>query len=554
MKPHYYLFVWLGCLFAIPTNGQIRIFRATQPSITVFHPIVINLQNQPDVDLRPIINNRGISIRNQGGRGTCSVHALTFLLEYMYNHCLGINQPDLSEEYLNYVSDKVINQVGDGGFYSDLDKGYQQWGIVPEALATYQSTAVSAIAQSVLNEGKLWSRFAADFVKPWNSSQGASQTQLDKAIQYLDKGIPVAFGGWWAKPGSRNTFAVLGVDLLEVPPTSQKDYKDGKNPMGIMEDGHSVVLVGYKKSASFPGGGYFIFRNSWGTGYGDNGYGFMSFSYVATYANDLMAYVFSPTVASAIGVQAVVAGGSKLDVVVAATDGKVRVGSWNAALNGGHWNAWTPLLGYATKSGTPVSALARDANKLDVFAADASGRVYTAAWDKNVSYAHWRGWWPVQNFKTAPGGHISSVARSSTRLDIFAVGTDGGIYTAAWDANVQNGQWRGYWRIGNLTVNATTPSITAVARDPNKLDVFAIGADNSIFTAAWDAAVQNGEWRGWWSIQNGKALSKGIAAVARDANKLDVCVVGLDQHIWTAAWDASVANGQWRGWWKVDPQ
>ena len=37
---------------------------------------------------------------------------------------------------------------------------------------------------------------------------------------------------------------------------------------------HAVLIVGYKDDPSVPTGGYFIFKNSWGTGYGNSGYGY----------------------------------------------------------------------------------------------------------------------------------------------------------------------------------------------------------------------------------------------------------------------------------------
>ena len=61
-----------------------------------------------------------------------------------------------------------------------------------------------------------------------------------------------------------------------------------------MFDGHSIDLVGFKESKEFPGGGYFIFRNSWGTSFGDKGYGFVSFQYLRTYANDAIAISSHP--------------------------------------------------------------------------------------------------------------------------------------------------------------------------------------------------------------------------------------------------------------------
>jgi C1A family cysteine protease len=61
-------------------------------------------------------------------------------------------------------------------------------------------------------------------------------------------------------------------------------------PASGVFDGHSVALVGYKESTHFPGGGYFIFRNSYGEGFGAKGYGFMSYEYAKKYVNDAVAY------------------------------------------------------------------------------------------------------------------------------------------------------------------------------------------------------------------------------------------------------------------------
>ncbi|MBI3502177.1 MAG: protease inhibitor I42 family protein [Bacteroidetes bacterium] len=40
---------------------------------------------------------------------------------------------------------------------------------------------------------------------------------------------------------------------------------------------HAVIIVGYKDDNSVPGGGYWIVRNSWGSGFGLNGYFYMSY-------------------------------------------------------------------------------------------------------------------------------------------------------------------------------------------------------------------------------------------------------------------------------------
>lgn len=60
-------------------------------------------------DLRPQIRDLGIPIRNQGGRGTCSVHAITFVLEYVYTRHKNLAYRNLSEEY-GYVSFNYIRK------------------------------------------------------------------------------------------------------------------------------------------------------------------------------------------------------------------------------------------------------------------------------------------------------------------------------------------------------------------------------------------------------------------------------------------------------------
>jgi C1A family cysteine protease len=92
----------------------------------------------------------------------------------------------------------------------------------------------------------------------------------------------VATGIWWLN--HFETVVVNQVPLLkEYPRSANKNSDATKNPMF---DGHSIDLVGYHEGSEFPGGGYFIFRNSFGPRFGHGGYGFVSFDYIRKYAND----------------------------------------------------------------------------------------------------------------------------------------------------------------------------------------------------------------------------------------------------------------------------
>ena len=241
----------------------------------------------------------------------------------------------------------------------------------------------------------------------------------------------------------------------------------------------------------------------------------------------------------------------KLDIFLVSADGGVYTAAWDQHVAQGKWRGWWRIGNLTAQPGSPVAAVARDPDKLDIFVAGANGRTYTAAWDQHVANGEWRGWWNILTGRIPSGGTISAVSRAPDKLDIFLVSTDGRVYTAAWDQRVASGNWRGWWRIRNRRAIPGAP-VAAVARDPNKLDVFVAGADGRTYTAAWDQNVANGSWRGWWNILRGSITpGSAVAAVSRHPRKLDIFIVSTDGRIYTTACDQNVAAGNWRGWWRI---
>ena len=121
---------------------------------------------------------------------------------------------------------------------------------------------------------------ATETIKSFDRRRGADQAQLEAVLGAIDAGRPVAWYGWWPTGETATTTEILGVDAMEVPPPDRKGSH--------LVDGHAVVLVGYGRHAAFPGGGYLIVRSGWAaSGWGDDGDGYMPFTFLRAYATEL---------------------------------------------------------------------------------------------------------------------------------------------------------------------------------------------------------------------------------------------------------------------------
>jgi C1A family cysteine protease len=218
-------------------------------------------------DLRPMFQKWGLPLRSQGGRGTCSVFALTGALEY----ALASRQQTgtvLSVEFLNWASNRATTNSGDGGFFSDLWSGYENYGICPEASLPYSKSYDAKLTpnEATLEQAKkiAEANLQLHWIKPWNAATGLTEEQFLLIKRTLARGWPVCGGFRWPK------HEVWQNDILQMAPASD------------VFDGHSVLLVGFKDDATQPGGGVFLIRNS-GGGAQD---GALPYEYARTYMND----------------------------------------------------------------------------------------------------------------------------------------------------------------------------------------------------------------------------------------------------------------------------
>ena len=219
------------------------------------------------VDLRPLFDQWNLTRSLQKSRPTCSVFTVAGALEFAVAKRQG-HAPRLSVEFLNWAANKTCGDDADGGFFSDLWKGFSEYGICTAEDLPYQAAldpsstpppAAMADAKTHLGLG-----LRLNWIKEWNVNTGLTDAHLQGIKRTLAEGWPVCSGSRWPKAEK------WVEDVLQMCPAD------------AVRDGHSVLLVGYREDGAQPGGGVFIFRNSAGSGRD----GFMPYAYAQAYMND----------------------------------------------------------------------------------------------------------------------------------------------------------------------------------------------------------------------------------------------------------------------------
>lgn len=226
--------------------------------------------------------NDAIPIRHQGERNTCVAFSVLRCVEYC-RHGNNEGTPfDLSEQYLYWHMKAVDGHPGRSG--STITAGLQQisgLGSCLEASCPYEATAADEEekgtepqpAEDLRNEA---SGHRLDLS---NCIERVAPKDVEGLKVLLANKIPIAFGMAVFKSVMESD-PVKNDGLLHLPPTTEED--DGA---------HAVMLVGYGVDDAVPGGGYFVFDNSWGTQWAHNnkafgaGRGIVPFAYVSLHGN-----------------------------------------------------------------------------------------------------------------------------------------------------------------------------------------------------------------------------------------------------------------------------
>lgn len=221
------------------------------------------------VDLRAWFS----AIENQGSLGSCTAHAGVGLLEYYERRAYG-KHIDASRLFLYKTTRNLLKWSGDTGAYlRSTMEALVLFGVPPESYWPYDVTKFDDEPTAFLYT--LGSNYQALKYYRLDPSGTAKATLLTQIKTNLAAGLPAFFG--FTVYGSYTQANVANQGSIPYPTGADR-----------VVGGHAVVVAGYDDSrvirnsnpGAVPTTGALLIRNSWGSGWGQGGYGWLPYEYV----------------------------------------------------------------------------------------------------------------------------------------------------------------------------------------------------------------------------------------------------------------------------------
>jgi C1A family cysteine protease len=230
----------------------------------------------PSVDLRSWCS----SIEDQGPLGSCTAQAGVGLIEYYERKAFGIHI-DASRLFLYKATRNLLGWTGDTGAFIRSTMGAMVlFGVPPEKYWPYTTKKPTPVAPPTIHFDMEPPAFCYAFAQNYQTINyyrldppvTPAATLLQRVKVYLAAKLPSMFGFTvFSSIGQANT---TGKIPFPCP---------GERILG----GHAIVAVGYDDAVAVNNpicgketAGAFLIRNSWGTDWGDGGYGWLPYEYV----------------------------------------------------------------------------------------------------------------------------------------------------------------------------------------------------------------------------------------------------------------------------------
>jgi Protein of unknown function (DUF1570)/Papain family cysteine protease len=242
-----------------PTTRRYDLLSSRPEQLAALPKYVASPQLAANLPVRVDLSGKFPKAYKQGQEGSCTANMSAGLIQYdQFVQGLALIMPSRQFDYYNSrLLEGTANQDG-GASIGDAVRSLIDYGWCPESMWPYQlSNLTTKPTQACYNTAEP------------NKVQAAAcftVQQNAKTIKTaLASGEPIGFGFIVYPSFESNAVSTSGM----VPMPSSNDYSQG--PLG----GHAIILVGYDDAKQA-----FKFRNSWGTLWGLNGYGWMPYQYV----------------------------------------------------------------------------------------------------------------------------------------------------------------------------------------------------------------------------------------------------------------------------------
>lgn len=238
-----------------------QVFKAYQ-RVGVFCGDDGDLVIPPDVDLSEFDS----PVEDQGTQGTCTANAAAGLVEHMERRTYG-TYIDHSRKFIYKMSRQLNGDIGDvGATVSATLASLIIFGSPPEVYWPYSKGVDDQ--PTAFTHGLAQNYQGTNYVNLSKAGTTTAQILHNMKVN-LTSGLPVIFG-----------FTMY---------SSISSCNDGyiKYPLSgeTTDTGHCVLAVGFNDTVQINNGSYtsigaFYIKNSWGTGWGINGYGWLPYDYI----------------------------------------------------------------------------------------------------------------------------------------------------------------------------------------------------------------------------------------------------------------------------------
>jgi C1A family cysteine protease len=212
------------------------------------------------------------AVEDQGSLGSCTAQAGAGVIEYYERKAFG-RHIDASRLFLYKVTRNLMKMKGDTGAYLRLTMGAMVlFGVPPEPYWPYTDNEQEfdkeppAFCYAFAQNYKTIKYFRHD------PPSAARPQVLERLKTHLAAGHPAMFG-----------FTVYS-SIEQAAATGRIPYPSAREKI---EGGHAVVAIGYddkmaiqNKAGGAQAKGALLIRNSWGTGWGEQGYGWLPYQYI----------------------------------------------------------------------------------------------------------------------------------------------------------------------------------------------------------------------------------------------------------------------------------